>query len=175
MTAAVRRLHPAYVPHTCVVLAVDPGAEDGSAIGVRGELKDWHGRTKSRAERDAIVHRAVGMAAQLDLPLVAVVETWTGHGDWGAKAQIGLGERAGRWLCSIETMAPDCPILRVEPRVWRTAVLHGGRNLTTAQWKAMAVAKARGMFGATMPADSAEAVCMALWASRAVQVAEVLT
>lgn len=160
-------------PANAVILAVDPGRHDGSAVFYRDKLLSSAGATATRSGREAMIRPAVARAREEGVPFVAVLETWTKHrkkantkGDgWTFTTALRCGEQAGRWLADIEEADPH-GIVRVKPLPWRGA-LWGGRHMTTEVAKARAVQHAEQVFGIMCGDNEAEAICIGHWATHA--------
>ena len=161
-----------FKPLPVVILAIDPGAQDGSAIFSRGDLITHFPASRRRSYRDQIVSTARDLSYEVSCPLVAVMETWSPQGDWGFNAAMGLAEQAGRWLDSLE--AHGVPkIVRVKPNQWRRALWKMPRGTKTEQWKQRALDHARQVFSvSTMNDNTAEAIAIGHWATRAHAVKE---
>ena len=168
----VLRVVAAWKPLDAVVLGVDPGATSGVAITVNGKILS----SGSCTGQDYVpwVCRAEKLQVDLQRPLVVAMETWTPHGKWGFKQALSLGEQAGRWLGMIERVCIDALVVRVEPGEWRRALFGGVLNRPTKVWKDLALMHALAATDSMCREDEAEAICMALWASRSNRVDEEL-
>jgi len=166
------RLRLVRLAHQCVVFGIDPGKISGAAIVVRGEVSS--SGVVLEGEHSSWVEAAVTVAHVEQLPLVAAVETWTSHGRWGFQAALGLGERAGRWLGELERQNVYA-VVRPQVMEWRRDVFGGGQNVKTEVWDQRAKMHARAATGTTAVDDNeADAICIALWGSRADAVAKAM-
>jgi hypothetical protein len=175
-----------YIPHDCVILAIDPGATSGYALvslpGLRVPSRVWSGRTVNGHK--SIVKMARD-ASKNDVmrPLIVVAETWT-TGDrvhdrrMRAATLLGLGAAWERWCAAFDAVGvPKSRIVRVNTSTWRAKIIGGPMNRTTEQWKELAALHAQQRFPvrATSGApteDEAEALCIAAWAMHAGPVGE---
>lgn len=163
-----------------VILAVDPGSDDGSAVFYRAKLLASSGATATRAGREAMIGPAHAWATTQGIPFICVLETWTKHrkkantkGDgWTFDTALRCGEQAGRWLADMEEVNPH-GIVRVKPLVWRRQ-LFGGRVMNTATAKARAIKHADQVFGKLCDDNEAEAICIGHWATQADDVAAIV-
>jgi hypothetical protein len=148
------------------VLAIDPGQTSGWAVvDSRGVYRNG---LASNAEDRRVVVR--DYADRVD---VIVREKWSPGGRMTHQTSLGMGATWGRWLEALELGNVATKIVAVKPEHWRK-VLGGGRR-TREQWKVLAVALAKQQPGHVNAGDdSAEAVCIGLWALRAPEVWEAL-
>lgn len=127
---------------------------------------------KDAVRRRDVVQRFMLAATQLDVPMVAVLEDHRSfafsRGNMSVSSAMGMGAARGRWEQELEA-AGIRDVHLVEPRVWRKAVLGLG-NAKTEAAKAAARLHARAVLGCDVGADESEALCMALWAERALMV-----
>ena len=155
-----------------VILAVDPGADDGSAVFHRNTLVESQGVTCTRAGRERLIRIAHDLSGDMGIPLVCVVETWTQHRKrdprtgkatqgWTFETALRCGEQAGRWLGDMEEVNPH-GIVRVKPLIWR-AQLWGGRHMKTDAAKAKAIQHARQAWRVSCDDNEAEAICIGHW------------
>jgi len=161
-----------YEPVQAVILAIDPGAEDGWATWVPGSniSPGRHGSTAGGQSRGEVVAGAKIDAAWCRLPLIVVAEKWTAGGWQSHDTLIGLGAAWGKWEAALEEhRVPKSRVVRVYPQTWRSRILPG-RQRSTEQWKADAVARAQRELGRVVTHNEADAVCIALWAMHAAEV-----
>lgn len=149
------------------IIAIDPGERSGFAIlDPSGMWVAWGCSTDSRNSRDPIV-RSAG-------DCVAVVETWTLQGPWNRSAVLGLAESAGRWIDTFREFGIE--VVRVLPQSWKGSVLAGnpvGRKRGDA--KRLSRERASRAVGRPVEDDNAaDAICIALWAQHAREVAELV-
>lgn len=192
VTRRPRRKKPeipdSYHPHECVVLSIDPGRVSGWAVLVRG-VECHYGQSNDTEEWARAVCVALEIGDERGLPVVVVMETWSQgsrktDARFGAPVLLGLGAAQGEWKRLLAlAKVPKRRLVTVYPQTWRARVIGGPMNRTTAEWKAAAKGVAEAAFGRLMRPtieghllgpDAAEAVCQAIWASRAGKVGAVL-
>lgn len=159
-------------PHTCVILAIDPGKASGWAIFVAGESGE-SGVARTRIDRRDACVLASDVAEVRKLPLVVVAEKWTPGGKFaGARTMAGLGAQWGLWLAAIEEAEiPKARIIRVHTQTWRAATLGGGWGIKSDEWDWRAKACVSRETGVLITDDNeADAICIGLWAIRAGEV-----
>lgn len=177
-----RPLPRSFVPHACLVLAIDPGEQGGAAIHGRGA---YHGVFEVRpGDESRIVECALRLATELRLPLVVVGETWTFGGRRADPRATGamrarLSERWGMWLGALLAAGfPKRRIVRVNSRTWQARELGAGWGVKSDELKRRARAVAQRLTGNagawSMSDDAADAVCIAWWARTAGEVEAVL-
>lgn len=165
MTATVSRLYAP--PVRAAICAIDPGATSGVACMAQDALVwSFVCPATERKMRDDLVWKARTGAEEWGIPLLFVMEHWSGHGRWGFKTFAGLVEHAGRWLDSIETICPKAPVVRVFSSVWSGRVLKGMPHTSTEDRRSASVQYVRNRFKVDAQHDEAAAVCMAVWGSR---------
>lgn len=170
---------------TPAIIAVDPGEHEGCALLIR----------PAYAEVCSVDHACdVAMASQR--PIVLCVESHTHHGRWARAAQTGLAERVGHLIGRVEARiglevsktrkaGPDVvALVRCPSNAWARMIGAAGRTdregrLRAATMRARAELYAftstqRYLVGrdAIIGPDDAVAVCIALWAERAPDVAK---
>ena len=163
-----------YTPWPCVVLGIDPGRVSGWGVMCAGE---YHSAGTCRVGYDEIVHIAQQVAVAAALPLIVVAEEW---GTWIGKGRsvntlTGLRAAWRSWEEAIARCAhPKRRIVRVTPAIWRPA-------FNIPQHLGSDVAKERAIRAVKMQLkvdleshDAAEALCIALWGTRAAEVGAVL-
>jgi len=178
-----------YVPHDCVILAIDPGNVSGYAIVTPLSSKNgsvYSGQTAEGQARVVVLAKEAALAQVR--PLVVVGETWT-TGDrvhdrrMHAAVLLGLGAAWERWRLAFDAVGlPKSRVIRVNTATWRSKVIGGPMNRTTAEWKGLARLHAEGRFrkrrelDGLVPRplgdDEAEALCIAAWAMHAGAVGE---
>lgn len=154
-------------PHPYVVLAIDPGKVSGWAIFVEGQHVG-SGVARDYADRNNAARLAAKAAETANRPLVVVAEKWTPGGRFaGARTMAGLGAAWGLWLAALEVAeVPVSRVLRVHTQTWRAAVLGGGCGVTSREWDARALRRARLELhtDANLDDNLADAVCIGAWA-----------
>lgn len=163
-------------PWPCVILAIDPGARGGWAIGIEGR-RIASGVAASAEQRTSAIALAVRLQTEVQPArfLVVAAEKWQRGGWRSFESIVGTGAAWGRWAEQLELIAfPATRIVRVVPKTWRAPTIgqvKGGREMQ----KRAATWRARGVFKLTaVEPDEAEALCIMEWASRAPEVLEVL-
>jgi hypothetical protein len=166
-------------PNPCVILAVDAGREAGAAILMPDGVLAW--AVKPGGE-DRVVAVAVACAEKFGLPLVVVRETWTsgrfGQGDrrMNPATIAGLASAWGRWEGALLARGVSArSIVKVNSQTWKAATIGCAFGRKSAENKALAVQRARVVFGIEPPSeDAAEALCMAEWGAHAGEVAKAI-
>jgi hypothetical protein len=178
-----------YIPHDCVILAIDPGKTSGWAV--RGPRHSHEAEMIASGECSdgsmavALIHAAKAVADKTKRPLIVVAETWT-TGDrvqdrrMQAATLLGLGAAWGQWQAALrEAGLPKSRIVRVNVATWRAKVIGGPMARTSEEWKAAAMRIASGMYPNLDRAllqrdrerkigpDEAEALCIMHWATHA--------
>jgi len=171
-----------------VFLSVDSAAVSGVALSVPSSERrksyevDQFGECSRQHHREKWILEALEVAEDMKLPLVVVGEEWTAHGISSA-AYASLCEGWGKWLAAIESAAAAYPgtnahahVVRVNPNVWRAAVLGKRRPKKSADLKRAAVQYAELALGMppNLSDNIAEALCIRVWAERAAVVHELL-
>ena len=167
------------------VLAIDQSSDSsGWALHVQARAFDpTHpyertgftriGLAADAAARRGVVESAKREAARWNVPLGAVLEDHRSfafaRGNMSVSSAMGMGAARGRWEQELEA-AGIRDVHLVEPRVWRKAVLGLGGSVKGDSAKAAARLHARAVLGTEVSDDEAEALCMALWAERALTV-----
>ena len=156
---------------------------------------DKFGKVVSQSERERFVQALLDTALELKLPPVVVAETWDPPRDrrirlpngetafardpkWTYETILGIGEGWGRWSAELESAneylaeegLPPLIVVRVTPNDWRDAVFGPRRAKDTEALKATASRYFEGVFGYAVPDDIAEAGCISLWGTTAVEV-----
>lgn len=159
-------------PWECVVLAVDTARVSGWSVLARGHLvARGELDTLSDGAIDAVVQRAVDGAAELQLPLVLVLEK-----PWGGNVHVvtALGAARERWQRAWRSLAIGHlgRVHTVSPSTWRAAVLgpewaRAERDDVRAEEQRAACA----LFALEqVGGDEAPALLIGFWASRAGEV-----
>lgn len=166
-------------PLPIVILAIDPGKEWGGAVMVEGSLVCF---SKDKTQFPRTIEDWVVSAdnysscIEANIRLVIVAEKWVPFGKFGFKQCAGLNAEWGKWLEEIEKLPkrrPAIRIVRVYPQTWRSKVL-GGRH-TKDEWKEVARRFVKAKYHVDVDHNTAEAICIARWASMAPEVAAVLS
>ena len=180
-----------YVPHDCVILAIDPGNVSGWAIvsprqpmNVRQTVTVWSGKTTDGPKNHIVEMARDAATNDVMRPLIVVAETWT-TGDrvhdrrMRAATMLGLGAAWGRWSDALDAIGvPKSRILRVNTSTWRAKIIGGPMNRSTEEWKRLAHLHAQQRFpvrssgSASLGDDESEALCVAAWAMYAGPVGE---
>jgi hypothetical protein len=177
------KLPPSPIPHTCLILAIDPGKRAGAALvtSTRAGTSVHDALGVRPGEERRVVESACRLADSLGLTLVVVGEKWTAgrrdrDGFMQAKVIAGLGAAWGRWEGALLGAGhPARRTLRVNSARWKGAILRlpFGASRDDAAFAAKTFALRRHGL-AELSTDAAVAVCIAEWASRAGEVGEVL-
>ena len=166
-------------PVPAVVLAIDPGAESGAAVMLLGKLVCSVAVADKPEARAFAVGLATGTAERTGLPLLVVIEKFGAgagaRGTFGARTLAGIERRVGAWVeASKVAGVPQRHITRVLPQTWRSRVLgKGGGPSETLKALARVYASRRFTIVATSD-DEYEAICIAVWATTAPEVAKML-
>jgi len=179
-----------YVPHDCVILAIDPGNVSGWALvsprrsvaisdgreATRQPVTVWSGKTTDGPKNHIVEMARDAATNDVMRPLIVVAETWT-TGDrvhdrrMRAATMLGLGAAWGRWSDALDAIGvPKSRILRVNTSTWRAKIIGGPMNRSTEEWKRLAHLHAQQRFPVRSPSgkvtsdDEAEALCIAAWA-----------
>lgn len=165
---------PSIRPWKCVVLAVDTATRSGWSIAVCGKYdRSGEVHTRDVAELGRVVGEAQQLAANLEVPLVLVLEKpFGGH----AITVATLGEARGTWKSAWRSAGlSDGKVTMVMPQTWRASVLgpginRAGREIIRARELQLAAAIAERVVGP----DEAPAVLIARWASHSAIVGKLI-
>jgi len=128
------------------------------------------GVAKGAADIVDVLHEAKSFAGPL--PIVAVLEDHRSfafsRGNMSVKSLLGMGAARGRWQQELEVFGIT-DVHMVEPRVWRREVLGLRGNTSAEAAKEAAARHAAFVLRREVSSDEAEALCIALWATRNVQ------
>lgn len=173
---------PSHVPHACVLLGIDAAGQSGWAILVRGELPSpaHLGTAATAIDRERAIRLAIAAADDAGLPIAVVGEKWVlgartkGKPGMSPDALARLGGRWQQWEdMLVELGVPRSRMRRVHLATWRAQVLSGTHGHGT-DWKRVVTQWALRAFRVEVGHDAAEALAIAVWGSRAPDVAEVL-
>lgn len=173
-----------FEPNRAILFAVDPGGMSGWACmdgsvkrrdGGFGELV-FSGRG-SRPSWAAAIVRAVEVAEERELPLVALLEVATaGPRDrdkrMNPRTLMGMAVNRERW--NAEFVSRGITPINVNVARWRSGLFGRSFGRGRDQYKSMAILRARMLGGATLDHNEAEAVCLAAWGVYSGDVALVL-
>ncbi len=157
---------------------IDAAKVSGWGLALGTSVKDLLGSGVAKTaieRRDACIY-ARDWAADLDLPLLVVAESWPGRFP-GQKQALGMGRAFGRWLENIELVlgAREDHILRIGMTSWR-ADLFPADLLRLAKeqqkedrtgYKRLACA-----FADVADDNEAEAICITVWSQASFEGAE---
>jgi hypothetical protein len=134
-----------YIPHDCVILAIDPGKTSGWAIsGPPVQHRRATVSGESPAGWTGAICMAIEWAQDAKRPLIVVAETWTTGDrihDRRARAAmlLGLGAAWGQWKAGLDLVGlPRSRVVRVNVGTWRAKVIGGPMARSSEEWKAAA-------------------------------------
>lgn len=170
-----------------VFLTIDSAKVSGVALAeprldaraaLRGYECESFGLVKNQLQREAWIEEALDVARDYDMPLVVVGEEWTSHG-LSRSAYKSLNESWGLWMAALERQKKPSDrvhVARVSPQTWRSKVFGKSRPKTRDGLKKLAVVYAQRVLKTPpqLSDDIAEAMCLRVWAERAVEVHELL-
>lgn len=179
---------PSITPHRCVVVAVDPGERCGWSIWIVGRLAAFgelqgYDYDAARAVIDR-AHRNADLPTEPPLPVVLVIERPFAA---NLTTAAGMGAARGVWLAAWQGAAgAQKRVVLVYPATWRAKVLPRGcasmrRELVQPIEQQCARQLVAGAIGsavcnveslADVGPDSAPAVLIGQWASKAGEVAK---
>lgn len=157
------------------ILSIDSAKVSGSSLLLPTDkplqpfaLQHYCVITKQLDRADCVQHLFT-LADSYRLPPIVVAETWTPG--LPHKAAQSLSARWGLWWAEIlrleeqyQSFQPH--IIRVEPNVWRDAILGRKRSRNRDQLKAEAIAYIRMRFGYNVDDNVAEAVAIGLYGAQ---------
>ena len=168
-------------PNPCVILAIDPGEKSGAALMLLGKLIFSTAVKDSPEARAFVVKLAMDAAEGAGgLPVRVVIEKFGAgmgaHGHFGARTLAGIERRVGAWRESAQLAGVKLTeIVRVYPQTWRSRVLGKGSG-SSESMKALARVYVAKRFDIESPSeDEAEAICIAVWATTAPEIAKTFT
>lgn len=169
-----------YSPNRCVVLAIDPGAKAGAAISLPGKIVSAYAALTGYEHN--IVEMAIDLAANTELPLVVVRETWTmgrfgkGESRMNPATLAGLATAWGRWEGALLSRGiKKKQIVKVNAQTWKARTIGCVFGRTSKGDKAAAVQRSAAIFSGRIPSeDAADAICIAEWSWHAGEVEEAI-
>lgn len=168
---------PVYISNACVLLSLDIASTTGWCI-YTGSVVLAHGTVRPQREEAqvaSIVAQALTIVKERKLPLVVVRETWGRGGRLSPVVLESLGVSWGAWKAALRRAKhPARLVVKVHCASWTSAILSLGWAVTTEQRQAASIARVKAQFGLSVSHDEAAAICMALWAQHAGEVAQSL-
>lgn len=177
MTIGRPPIPQAFAPHDALILAIDPGKAAGAAIidsGRPGITVVLAEAVKPGDEAD-IVDLAMTRARAEGRVLMVVREKWQAGGHRMTPSMLaGLGAAWGRWEAALLASGyPLSRVVRVYPSTWKARTIGAPRGDKSQASKTRAKYFAERLLGKPLEShDAADAVCIGVWASRAVEVGE---